>query len=403
MQHFDLVLVVEYFRTVPYFTSIIRHLSKDFRIGVYPVPVDPGNSGKNDAAQAEFLRLCKDLGATIAGPGPVTASLMLLPQRPYSQGAVSIIKSRIKARKIVGSLAFAWAGIPVHDKFIDEFGVARLYAIDLSFLRYLLRERKNPNAYENIAIVEVGLPYGHYPVFDNFSADYILAMPTPFSFPHEEDKWLFMENVLRLFEKIPNTETIVHKPHNGLERDQFSSWRMRWIICGLAPLMPLLPRMKGVLSPVPGKAGFRRFLGRLYTAALYEKVLRRARPLHRMTPFHQLGLEVFLPFVRRGVIGGLSNTIWSSLYFKKPFYNCVDITVQNREGKNRLYGKKDPTGLLDTNLRYFAVPCCRGQLDFDNAHFDKIPETCRKSDLIKQIIADINDAKDATNDAAMED
>ncbi|MEY4631437.1 MAG: hypothetical protein RIQ81_1557 [Pseudomonadota bacterium] len=389
MQHFDLVLVAEYFRTVPYFTSIIRHLSKEFRIAVFPVPVDPRTAGKNDKAQAEFLRLCQELGAVIAGPDQISASLVIVPQRPYTAEAVALLKSNIRSRNIVGALAFAWAGMPAQDRFIEEFGIRKVYAIDMAFLTYLLRERQNATTYENVEIAEVGLPYEKYPVFEDFSADYMLAMPTPFSFPHEEDKWLFMETVLDLFKKIPPNETIVHKPHNGLDRDQFTSKGLNWLTWVLAPLMPLLPRLKRFISPVPPKAGFRRFMGRLYTAYLYENVLRRARPLYQTTRFHQLGLEVFLPFIKRGVIGGLSNTMWGSLYFKKPFYNCVDITVQNRGDKNRLYGKKDPGAFLDTNLRYFALPYCRGMLEFDEANFDKIPETCRKSDLIKHIAADI--------------
>jgi hypothetical protein len=99
-------------------------------------------------------------------------------------------------------------------------------------------------------------------------------------------------------------------------------------------------------------------------------------------------MEAFLPGVRKGVIGGLSNTIWGALFFSLPFYNCVDIEDQDRHTKNKLYNK-DPSHLLDLNLRFFNVPYCKAKLKFDPKHFDIIDESTRQGDLLKELKSEI--------------
>ena len=226
-------------------------------------------------------------------------------------------------------------------------------------------------------------------------------MPTPFSFPHEEDKWSFLETALALFKQIPDGARVVHKPHNGMERDQFASTRLRSLLRALGPAAGLLKWLRPFLSPVPNRPGPRRILARLYTALLYERLLARTTPMEKATRFDQMAMEVFLPSVRKGVIGGLSNTIWGTLYFRLPFFNCVDLSIQNRGDANRLYGRKDPSQLLDLNLRYFAVPYCESKLAFDPAWFDLIPEACRKGDLIATLRADVKAAL-ATPETALQ-
>ena len=122
----------------------------------------------------------------------------------------------------------------------------------------------------------------------------------------------------------------------------------------------------------------------IYTAFLYKKVMDRVVPMNKMTPYHHFALEAFLPNVRKGVIGGLSNTIWGSLYFKLPFYNCVDIRRQDRGGEKTLY-KRDSTLRLDLNLKFFNVPHFEGRLEFDPKYFDIIDESARQGDLIEEL------------------
>jgi hypothetical protein len=109
------------------------------------------------------------------------------------------------------------------------------------------------------------------------------------------------------------------------------------------------------------------------------------------TPDHHFAMEAFLPGVKKGVVGGLSNTIWGTLYFRLPFYNCVDIERQDRRSGKRLYNK-DPSQLLDLNLEFFNVPYCGGRLDFDPRYFDIIAESTREADLIGALRAELGSA-----------
>jgi hypothetical protein len=73
----------------------------------------------------------------------------------------------------------------------------------------------------------------------------------------------------------------------------------------------------------------------------------------------QAEVAKFCPGVRKGVVGGLSNTIWGTVYFGLPFFNCIDPSLRN--GASDLLAKESTT-LLDLNLQYFGVPYCEGSL-----------------------------------------
>jgi hypothetical protein len=356
-------------------------LSPKFRIGLMQVHVDEATLDKNSQAQNEFVKMCVDLGAIfVPGDEKVDSLITIIPQRPYSETATDQIK-KIRSEKTIGAMAFAWAGIAEHDQFIDTFKINAALSIDKKFLSFLIEKRNAGHRYKNVALEDIGLPYGKYPIFNNFRADYILAMPTPFSFAHEKDKWHFLEAALKLVKHIPAGDIIAHKPHNGFDRDQFSSPKFRKYLTFFKILAPILQFLKSSMASHP-QSVISKFFGRAYTLVLYEKLLSRTIPMHKMTDFHQFSLEAFLPHVKKGVIGGLSNTIWGSLFFKLPFYNCVDITTQQRNAKDRLMPKKNFTPLLDVNLMYFGVPFCEGKMNFDIKNFGVIDDSTRNGDLI---------------------
>jgi len=89
--------------------------------------------------------------------------------------------------------------------------------------------------------------------------------------------------------------------------------------------------------------------------------------------------------VKKGVIGGLSNTIWGALYHQIPFYNAVNMDIQNRFGSDRLYGSKDTSNHIDLNLKYFYIPFCENRLEFDSKYFSIVDDCTRKADLLNEI------------------
>ena len=380
---YDLILVVEYFRTMTAFVSIIKHLSGQYRIGLFQVTIDPHQLSKQPAAQEQFVRLCVESGAEVVPSGPVYTKVLLVPQRPYRAESLRAIRDNVRAERTLGALSFAFGGQTKHDAFLTECSVDKVLMIDRRLIEFLLDRRGGRDAYATLELAEVGLPYRQYPIFPDFTADYILAIPTPFSFPHERDKWQFLEAVLSLFQEMNPRDTVVHKPHNGMDHDQFSTMAYRRVahLLGWIPGAAIAFRWMGTNGPKTLRAHF----GKLYTAYMYERVLARTISLANLTDSNDLALEAFLPGVRKGVIGGLSNTIWGALHERVPYYNCVDITRQRPEEGDRLYGKKQPERALGLTLEFFEVPFCGGKLTFDSKYFDIVADSSRQGDLIAEI------------------
>lgn len=385
---YDLVLILEYFRSSTAYLSIIKALSKDFSVGIYQIELTKFDKDKNIIGQKDFLRLCESLGADIIESKQVETDVLMIPQRPLDKSNIIEIKDNIKTKLTTLMLGFAYPGIEKMENLLDYFKFYKAYAIDKPFLEFLIDKRNSTNKYDDLNIVEVGLPYKKYPIHANFKTDYIFAMPTQFSFPYESDKWLFLEVVYFLFQKIDSDKIIVHKPHNGSEKDQFSSIRARRLLKNLSFIPKLNKVLKFIIKHFPFKI-IKQSAEKLYTAYLYDEVLNRTITMEEAGGQSYLALEAYLPGVSIGVIGGASNTMWGTLYNELKFYNCVDFKNQKRDGKNKLYGNKNPDKYLDLNLQYFMVPFCESKLNFDEGLW-RIPSTGSKSgDLIQQIKLDI--------------
>jgi hypothetical protein len=118
----------------------------------------------------------------------------------------------------------------------------------------------------------------------------------------------------------------------------------------------------------PGRPGA--ILARLAFGAAYGRLAARTRHLDALTPYFNLGIELFLPLVRRGLVTGRSSVVWHALVQGLPVYNCDDETVAARSD-----------GVLDS-YRAFGVPPCHARLEFDPRAFDRIAPSTREADLL---------------------
>lgn len=375
-------MVLEYFRPLTYYLSIIRYLGDGYNIGLYAVDIDSRQHKKNIDTQKLFEKTCKEFGAKIIREEEVQTEVLLIPQNIYTEIARKDINNNIKAKQKVGILGFAWAGVQVHDEFLDVFAIDKVFVTDKRFTDFLLEQRK-VKAYKEKTIIETGIPFKKYPIIENLSIDYLLVMPTSFSFPKEEDKWMFLETIKNLFSQIDEGDIVAHKPHNGMYTDLFVTESYMNLI-KIIRYIPMLPYVLKIL--INTSSGFiRKFISKLYTAYLYSNILERTVPLSKITKYSLFAVEAFLPNVKKGVIGGLSNTIWGSLYHQIPFYNAVDMNRQDRFGSDRLYGTKDTTNHIDLNLKYFYIPFCEKRLEFDSNHFSIVHDSTRQADLLHEI------------------
>jgi hypothetical protein len=286
----------------------------------------------------------------------------------------------------VALLGLTFAGLPAQDAVLPAFRIRKAWVPNLRLFHFLAERRNAQDAYRDIEVEQVGLPFKQYPIFPDFTADYVIAAPTTFSFRAEADKHRFLQDVLRLLDQIPASATVLYKSHNGAARDYFSPpsytagarVTRRWP--GVGKLVPAIAQRS------PG--GFRRHLDRLHTAILHTTLLDRVIPMSEASPDADMSLEAFLPHVTKGVIGGLSNTIWGTLYFGLPFYNCVDSLTRS-QSKKELLVHKDPSNFLELNLQFFQVPYCRGNLGSGSYGRDIVKEEDRKGDLLSAILGEL--------------
>lgn len=358
MKSYDLLLVMGYFRSAAAFLPIIRHLSKDFCIGLLPIEPEENLKKKTENAAGLFLDLCRGFGAEIVLLGEeVETKVLLVHQFPYDEEKAVLACRSIHAQKRIAMMTLAMAGIEKHDQFLELFDLKKAHVPDEGLASYLIGKRGAEERYAKVERVEVGLPFLRNPVFPEFKADWIFAAPTLFSFHAEAEKQAFLRAVLSLFKEIPPEDDILYKGHNSHVMDYFAP-RAHY---ALAKILRFLSVSEEALirlaSRVP--ASLRRHLLMVATSLLHLKILRRARPMRSATPYADLALELFLPGVRKGVIGGLSNTIWGAMASGLPFYNCVDPSL--RAEKSELFNK-NADALLGLNLGYFGVPYCEGRL-----------------------------------------
>lgn len=384
-REFDIVLVLAHFRAATAFLSIIKHLSPAWRIGLLPAIIDDAWQ-KTPDSQRVFLELARTFGATIVEQGePTQTQLAILQQYVYPAATVAAIRSHLSARQTVGLLGFATAGLDKHDAFIKQFDIRKGYVPSISFTRFLLAERHNGARYAHVELVEVGLPFIKYPIFPEFQVDYLIAAPTVFSFSSEHDKHRFLETILKLLEQIPKSARIAYKTHNGSAKDYFAP-RMHYAIARALRRFRNAPAALRAMQ-ARGPARLHSHIAAIQTGLLHSKVLQRATPMTQFTPYADISLEAFLPGVRSGVIGGLSNTVWGTLYSQLPFYNCVD--PKQRSGVSELLPHRSSETLLDLNLRYFGVPYCEGDIAKGAWGHDIVQVEHRQGDLLEAIVAEL--------------
>jgi hypothetical protein len=386
VKSFDLVLVVGYFRSATAYLSIIRHLSPGLRIGVIQANADTALKEKTGSAEALFMELCVRFGAeAIEGDVPVRTKMLIVQQFPYAEHVVASINARVHADARAGLMTLSMAGVEHHDRFLAQFGITKLYVPSRRLMEFLVERRQAASRYEGLEIVEIGLPYRDYPIFPEFEVDYLIVAPTTFSFRSEEDKRKFLQSVMALLSELPPDATVAYKPHNGHALDYFTP-RLHYLLGRIALSVPGAVRLLE-LAVRKSSGHANAHLNRVLSSVLHLQVLKRVTPISRLTPYSSIGVEAFYPGVRKGVIGGLSNTTWGALYFDIDYYNCVDL--RSWRDSPRRDGFKNPADRLELNLEYFALPCCSSLRRASSEGQTIVAEADRAGDLISAVRNDL--------------
>ena len=355
---FDIIILVGYFRSAHQSLSIISSLAKTLRIGLVMADLSDDLSAKIDKTQNQFRELCLDFGAaSVSLSEIVSCRLLVVQQFVYPDELVARVSKRIIADDKIAMMSLASMGLEKHDRFLSQFDLREGVVPDKGLAEFLIAKRGQSKTYTGLTMYEVGLPYDQHPIFPSFSADWLIAVPTLFSFKCERDKGQFLRHILQLLVQIPKTDSVVYKPHNSNTLDylrpNFDSLLARavsWI-----PGVDKVITMISAVMPLRLKTLFER----VETAVLLRMVERRVVSIKQVTRYGDQPLELFLPGVSKGVIGGYSNTIWGAAFFGLPYYNCapeMHPTVQSE------LTSKSSELLLELNLQYFGVAPCNGRL-----------------------------------------
>lgn len=362
---YDLILVVGYFRSAAPFLSIIKYLSKNLVIGIIYQDSHLNEITKVRGYDENFKMLCAEHGAILCDLEEINeCQLLFIQQYIYKDQFINLVKKKIISKNIWGMLLLTSVGIKTRDKFISCFNIKKVTVPDLKLFYFLNNSRKN-YIYNKIGIVEVGLPFYNYPICeDRFEVDWVFAAPTAFNFKTEEEKFYFLRNVLNFISKIPKKDSITYKSHNGSTDDYLAFEKLG----KLAKIISNLPFLESLLlnSVEYFPISLKNFLIKLKISILFLKVMKRITPIKHITNYGFMPLEIFMPKINKGIIGGESNLMWGASFFNVPYYNCVNPNVLPNVEKFDF--TKDGTSLLGLNMKFFGSPYC--DLDINRGYIN---------------------------------
>jgi len=388
MEKYDLILAVTTFRKLIFYLNIIKYLSADFRIGVYRFDTDERTRQKTEKTNQLFYDTCEEMGAKILDSFPVETDIAILPKENYERKQILEFKSDVLADRY-----FAFFPLMEGNRFLDrlsELEIDKYLVVDRDIydFRLSLHPEEKQAPVPGDRIVETGMPTAAYPIFADVRMDYLIAVPTPFSLPTQEDRHDFLRCVCRLLENMQPGEVAALKPHNASEKTDYvvdARVYAAYRALGLGPLKALVSGAARLLHgfftsvPLPGARRAREACCLVLNAALYEKIHRRAVRLAELTRYHNFNLEIFLPGVKKGIVTGFSNTVWHGLFNRLPVYNCAD---KEKIGIN-------PDKFIHHSAKYYDVPYFNGELEFDEVLFAKVSDRVKNRDMIAFLRAEL--------------
>lgn len=369
MKTYDLVLVYALSRVHNHYLSVIRHLGRRLRIAVYVARTE--KIVKTAETERLFLELCARFGAHVLEGGRASAGVLALPQARYDAGFLEALASEVTSRRRVALQTFGH-GCENLDA-LSRAGAERLYVYDRAVFANKLRTDEDRRFIDDrFELVEMGTPFARHPVFDPVATDYMIAVPTELSFVDARAKAAWARSVNRLVDEIPAGDTVTLKLHNVSDGGRLSERGSRAFRAGRALGRPLAEAAAALLAAggawTKGRGGDG--LARMAFGAEYERLTARTQALDHVTPYFNLGLELFLPGVRKGLITGRSSVVWYALVQRLRVYNCDAETERARAES------------VHDSYRAFGVPPCGGRLRFDPAAFGRIADTVRDADLL---------------------
>ncbi len=369
---FDLIFIIGYFRTALPIISVIKHI-KDKKIGFIYAENDKLINLKVKNYTDKFKDLLIEEKAILCDEDQkYKTKILIIQENIYTDIFLKKISKNLNYKYAIGLLGFR-LGFKGNSDFLNYFNIDVCTINDIELFNLLVKSRNCIDTFKRYKILEIGLPYLEYPPFQTPKIDWLIASPTTFCFLDIKDLNAYLNNVLILMNQINKNELIVYKPHNGNEKDYLN--RFSFLTLFIPPNIKIYRLLNLFNQFLPKK--FQKFIFILSTALLQKIILKRTKPLSELSDKYYLSVEAFIPNVTKGVIGGNSNTIWGTRFYKKKYLNCI-----NNKNKS-LYFSKRADKTLYLNLSYFGVPFCENDINF------VIENEIRNKDLIRLNIVDL--------------
>ena len=379
MKHYDLILVYTSHRRHENYLTIIRELSPQYSVGI--LRFEPKH--KWSETEQRFLDMCIEEGGEFVQGESTCHSLIISrfggkPGRGYYKDILEDMPQYIHFEHLLVISNSIMSGVPVLEDICRKLGTPKILVQSRHYFGMYEPETLEIAARLKLEVVEVGQPYSKYPVFENFQADYLVAYPSHVSVVSHCQHYLLLKNIINVLFSLPKDAKIVVKPHNIRDEGNRLSARpsrrtmLARVLGGLPMSLNRLIlkcsylldfRYKGfyLFKYLPGR------LINLFILIQNEYVFQRCNNLLEHYP--AFGLEHYLRGVSKGLITGLSNSIFGALMHKVPICNC-DPGLYERPAN------------YQTMIDKFGVDKWNG---FSTEGFDLIDDDIRDADLIKYL------------------
>jgi len=391
VKNFDIILVYTIFRKHETYLNIIKSLSPDYTIGVFLCKPSSDKTQATDKAAIEFY---ERLGATIINDKS-KCSILFLPR--FGEGRFQEIfedlPKIIQFEQVFVQTGTLMEGVSNNIKeIIENLGRPKILVPSKRYFGMFDKESIKVVKENFLEVVEVGQPYFKYPVFEDFHTDYLVAYPSHVSITNPLQHYLLLKNFVNIVMHLPENAKIMVKPHNVKDKgNQISKTNFNnkfdvplyikkyflFIIYQFEFIWKNLNYLKWLPNRLFNSLNNRifNFLNGIQNSYIF------SRCENILDNYPAFGIEHFMKGVSKGIITGLSNSIFVALMHRVPV--CVCDTGMGKMPKNYQ--------IMIKELRINVWE------KFSEDGFDFIDDSSRNADLIQFLKNSIKETNDYSN------
>ena len=378
---YDLILVYTSFRRHETYLNIAKALGQSYSVGIYVC--QPQFSWQETEHIA--IEMYKQFGAEVV-EGRAQCSALMLSRfgDSYFKEIFQELPKRIRYSKLFVQTGTLMGGVLSLRDICESMKPPVILAPCIKHFGLYETESLEYLKQHPVEMVEVGQPFAKHPVFDSFKTDYLVAYPSHVSIVNNFQHYCLVKNITTVLFSLPSDAAIYVKPHNVRDKGNRISVKLtdRKIFSMFKKNKLPMPLIKAALRLIYladlrlGKFKIFKLLpGKLLSLVVglqNDYVFSRCKNLLDYYP--AFGIEHFMKGVSKGVITGLSNTIFAALMHKVPICICDPFS-------------DDRPPNYQTMITELGIDRWKG---FSTEGFTAIDDSTREADLIEHLRSFIN-------------